>query len=112
EVVGGHRPRHAVFVLPFVDECLSQAGDVRDLAPTPEAAQIDEVRSDGAQDAATTRGIEPPVPRSIGCLRSAVTAEVRLQRKLDVAQLPDGVRPNQLSCPAAIGLVTKFVVDP
>src|SRR5205823_8890633 len=112
EVVGGHRPRHAVFVLPFMDECLSQAGDVRDLAPAPEAAQCDEVRSDGAQDAAATRGVEPPIPWSIGCLRSAVTAEVRLQRQLDVAQFADGVRSNQLSCPAPIGFVTEFVVYP
>ena len=43
EVVSGHRPHNATLVVPFVDECLSQTGDVGDLAPAPEAAQIDEV---------------------------------------------------------------------
>src|SRR6185295_2597950 len=94
------------------DECLRETGDITDFAAAPEPAQVDEVGSDRPENPAAARDVEPPGPGGVECLRPPIAPEVRLQRQLDVAQLAQRVRANQLSGAAAVRFEPQFVVEP
>src|SRR4029077_15672372 len=91
----GDGPGGVTFVEPLADERLHSAPHIDDFIPGPEAAQIDEVSPDGAQDAAAARGVVPPAPRRVERLGPAVAAQVWLEHELDVPDLTGRPRAKQ-----------------